>query len=229
MATSVESLEGASLAPMLRRRHRKNRGMTWLLTALMAGIAGLLIWILTYVALKGVKAINWGFITDTPPGNPSDTGGGFANGIVGSLIIVGIATLVAVPFGIGCAIYLNQYAAGRISLKALLPDKPRGTLVDLGPLSVRLKAGQEPLAELSFGAAKTSIGLPGAGWHTFDLSWSNGKARLAIDGKAGADIAIGDLGLAPKGLVWGNYPQLVIGQRTGIAAIDEVRCSRGTP
>ena len=31
------------------------------------------------------------------------------------MIIVGIATLVAVPFGIGCAIYLNQYAAGRIA------------------------------------------------------------------------------------------------------------------
>ncbi len=120
-------------------------------------------------------------------------------------------------------------AAGRISLKALLPDKPGGTLISLGPLSVRLKAGQEPVAQLSAGAAQTSVGLPGAGWHTFDLSWSNGKARLAIDGKAGADIAIGDLGLAPKGLVWGNYPQLAIGQRTGIAAIDDVRCSRGTP
>ena len=115
MATSVESLEGASLAPMLRRRHRKNRGMTWLLTALMAGIAGLLIWILTYVALKGVKAINWGFITDTPPGNPDAAGGGFYNGIIGTFEIVGIATLIALPLGIGCAVYLNQYAHGRVA------------------------------------------------------------------------------------------------------------------
>ncbi len=115
MATSVESLEGASLAPMLRRRHRKNRGMTWLLTALMAGIAALLIWILTYVALKGVKAINWGFITDTPPGNPDAAGGGFYNGIIGTFEIVGIATLIALPLGIGCAVYLNQYAHGRVA------------------------------------------------------------------------------------------------------------------
>ena len=58
----------------------------------MAAIGALLLWILIYVGLKGVKALDWGFITDTPPGNPSDTGGGFANGIVGSLEIVGIAT-----------------------------------------------------------------------------------------------------------------------------------------
>ena len=89
--------------------------MTVLLTLMMIAIGALLVWVLAYVAVQGLQALNWGFITDTPPGNPSDSGGGFANGIVGSLIIVGIATLVAVPFGIGCAIYLNQYATGRLA------------------------------------------------------------------------------------------------------------------
>jgi phosphate transport system permease protein len=116
MATSTESLGGNSpLAPMLRRRHRRDKGMTWALTALMAGIGALLVWILAYVALKGVKAINWGFLTDTPPGNPSDAGGGFYNGIIGSFEIVGMAVLIAIPLGIGCAIYLNQYATGRVA------------------------------------------------------------------------------------------------------------------
>ena len=64
---------------------------------------------------RACKALNWGFITDTPPGNPSDAGGGFVNGIIGSGVIVGLATLIAVPLGIGCAIYLNQYATGRIA------------------------------------------------------------------------------------------------------------------
>ena len=116
MATVSDSLSGNNpLASTLRKRHRVDRGMTIFLTVLMIGIGALLVWVLGYVLKQGLQAINWGFITDTPPGNPSDTGGGFANGIVGSLIIVGIATLVAVPFGIGCAIYLNQYAAGRIA------------------------------------------------------------------------------------------------------------------
>jgi phosphate transport system permease protein len=116
MATATDTLEGVDpLASALRRRHRVDRGMTVLLTAMMIGIGALLVWVLAYVAAQGLQALDWGFITDTPPGNPSDAGGGFANGIIGSLIIVGIATLVAVPFGIGCAIYLNQYAAGRIA------------------------------------------------------------------------------------------------------------------
>ena len=93
MATVTDTLSADSpLAGALRRRHRVDRGMTVLLTALMIGIGGLLVWVLGYVAVQGLQALDWGFITDTPPGNPSDTGGGFANGIVGSLIIVGIAT-----------------------------------------------------------------------------------------------------------------------------------------
>jgi phosphate transport system permease protein len=114
MATVSDSLPSSGpLTPSLRRRHRRDRGMTLLLTALMIGIGALLVWILAYVAAQGVHALDWGFLTDTPPGNPSDAGGGFYNGIIGSLEIVGIATLLALPLGIGCAIYLNQYATGR--------------------------------------------------------------------------------------------------------------------
>ena len=114
MATTAPTL-GDSLAPMLRRRHRRDRGMTLALTLLMGAIAALLVWILVYVALKGVNALDLGFLTDTPPGNPSDAGGGFYNGIIGSLEIVGIATLLSLPLGVGCAIYLNQYATGRVA------------------------------------------------------------------------------------------------------------------
>ena len=116
MATvSDTSLGAAARAPQLRRRHRRDRTMTLILTALMIGIGALLVWILAYVAIQGLQALDWGFLTDTPPGNPSDAGGGFYNGIIGSFIIVGIATLLAVPLGIGGAVYLNQYADGRIA------------------------------------------------------------------------------------------------------------------
>ena len=89
--------------------------MTLLLAGLMLAIGALLLWILVYVGMKGLNALDWGFLTDTPPGNPSDPGGGFYNGIIGSLVIVGIAALLALPLGIGGAIYLNQYATGRIA------------------------------------------------------------------------------------------------------------------
>jgi phosphate transport system permease protein len=115
MATVSETFGAGTSNPMLRRRHRRDRAMTILLTTLMVAIGGLLAWILLYVLLKGIHALNWDFLTETPPGNPSDAGGGFYNGIIGSFIIVGLAALCAVPLGIGCAIYLNQYATGRVA------------------------------------------------------------------------------------------------------------------
>jgi phosphate transport system permease protein len=116
MATATHSVLGrGSNTEQLRRRHRRDRVMTLSLTVLMIGIGALLVWILAYVAIQGLQALDWGFLTDTPPGNPSDAGGGFYNGIIGSFIVVGIATLIAIPLGIGCAIYLNQYSTGRLA------------------------------------------------------------------------------------------------------------------
>ena len=121
MATVSDTLQGSG-GSMLRRRHRRDRAMTILLSALMVAIGGLLAWILLYVALKGLNALSWEFLTDTPPGNPSDAGGGFYNGIIGSFIIVGLATAAAVPVGIACAIYLNQYAGRLAAVVRLVVD-----------------------------------------------------------------------------------------------------------
>ncbi|MGH3256180.1 MAG: phosphate ABC transporter permease PstA [Streptosporangiaceae bacterium] len=52
-----------------------------------------------------------------PPGNPASYGGGYENGIVGSLIIVGIATLIAVPFGVAAAVAMVEYG-GRFTASA---------------------------------------------------------------------------------------------------------------
>jgi phosphate transport system permease protein len=106
-----------------RRRHVVDRLMTLLLGLIVAGVIALLAWVLGYVAVKGLRAISWTFLTSTPPGNPSDTGGGFENGIVGSFIIVGIATAMAVPVGIAAAVYLMEYGRGRFaSLIRFLTD-----------------------------------------------------------------------------------------------------------
>ena len=121
MATVSDTFQGSG-GSMLRRRHRRDRAMTILLSALMVAIGGLLAWILLYVALKGLNALSWEFLTDTPPGNPSDAGGGFYNGIIGSFIIVGLATAAAVPVGIACAIYLNQYAGRLAAVVRLVVD-----------------------------------------------------------------------------------------------------------
>ncbi len=77
-----------------------------------AALAMLLI--LFYVALQGLQAINLAFITQLPRPVGID-GGGVGNGIVGSLIIVGIATLIATPVGVLCGIFLALFARGALA------------------------------------------------------------------------------------------------------------------
>ncbi|MEO7202624.1 MAG: phosphate ABC transporter permease PstA [Candidatus Tumulicola sp.] len=81
-------------------------------TALCALIgAAILILILGYVAIAGGRAINPAFLTQlpVPVGEP---GGGVANGIVGTLITVAIATLLALPIGLLCALFLALFGRG---------------------------------------------------------------------------------------------------------------------
>jgi phosphate transport system permease protein len=95
------------------RRRAVDRGMAAFLALVMAVVVVVLAWVLFYVGKQGLQFLGPQFITQTPPGNQSAAGGGFANGIVGSLIIVGLATAFSVPIGIGAAIYLHEYGGSR--------------------------------------------------------------------------------------------------------------------
>ena len=72
-----------------------------------------LIAIFGYLLYRGVGSINWAFLTQTPKpvGEP---GGGMANAIVGSAFILGIASLIGVPFGVGAGIYLAEFGRNRL-------------------------------------------------------------------------------------------------------------------
>jgi len=68
--------------------------------------------ILGTVIYRGLPALNWAFLTQLP--NPvGETGGGMANAIVGSLEILAVASLIGVPLGIGCGIYLAEYGRNK--------------------------------------------------------------------------------------------------------------------
>ncbi|MBN9567084.1 MAG: phosphate ABC transporter permease PstA [Alphaproteobacteria bacterium] len=64
--------------------------------------------ILGYVIIQGSGYINWSFLTSLPT-PVGEGGGGIANALVGSLIVVGIASLMAVPIGVGAAVFANEY------------------------------------------------------------------------------------------------------------------------
>src|SRR6202049_3171675 len=65
-----------------------------------------------YLIYKGFGSINWAFLTQTPK-PVGETGGGMANAIVGSVLILGIASAIGVPFGIGAGIYLAEFGRNR--------------------------------------------------------------------------------------------------------------------
>jgi phosphate transport system permease protein len=92
----------------LRRRMFVNRGAQTVATLGAAG-AVLVLGIMLYaVVSKGIGAINWNFITGTP-----DTGG-IGPSLVGTLIIVALATAIAAPVGVATAIYTTEFASDRI-------------------------------------------------------------------------------------------------------------------
>jgi len=68
--------------------------------------------IFAYLIYKGIGSINWAFLTQTPKpvGEP---GGGMANAIVGSGVILAIASSMGIPLGIGAGIYLSEYGRNR--------------------------------------------------------------------------------------------------------------------
>ena len=71
-----------------------------------------LVAIFGYLLYRGVGSMNWAFFTQTPK-PVGEEGGGMANAIVGSIVILGIASLIGVPFGVGAGIYLAEFGRNR--------------------------------------------------------------------------------------------------------------------
>jgi len=68
--------------------------------------------LLTYVVKQGVGGLSWSFFTELPK-PVGETGGGMANALTGSAILVGLACAVGMPVGILAGIYLAEYGKNR--------------------------------------------------------------------------------------------------------------------
>ena len=94
-----------------------------LFNAVMTGLAGLCILaalvplalVLFYVTVNGFNRLDLDLFTQLPPA-PGLQGGGIANAIVGTLIVVAIATVIAVPIGVLCAIWLAEFGGDDTSI-----------------------------------------------------------------------------------------------------------------
>jgi phosphate transport system permease protein len=99
--------------PISLRRRVTDHLMTGVAVVTVLLVLVPLIAIFGYLLYRGVGSINWAFLTQTPKpvGEP---GGGMANAIVGSAFILGIASLIGVPFGVGAGIYLAEFGQNRL-------------------------------------------------------------------------------------------------------------------
>ncbi len=70
--------------------------------------------ILFYTVREGISALNWEFFTHLPK-PVGESGGGMGNAIVGTLIMMGMSALIAVPIGLLCGIYLAEYGTNTFS------------------------------------------------------------------------------------------------------------------
>jgi phosphate transport system permease protein len=70
--------------------------------------------ILFYVVQQGARSIDWAFLTQMPK-PVGETGGGMANAIVGSLIMVGLGGVFAAPIGVLAGIYSSEYSGTRLA------------------------------------------------------------------------------------------------------------------
>jgi len=95
------------------RRHVTSGLMTGLVAALSFTAVLALVLILGDLIAKGASSLNWDFFTKNPVPT-GQTGGGVANAIVGTGVIVGLAALFGLPVGVGTGLYLAEYGSGRL-------------------------------------------------------------------------------------------------------------------
>lgn len=95
-------------------RHAKNAAATLLMggaTLLVLLPLGIIFY---HIVKSGITAITPGFFTNIPQPT-GEPGGGMANGIAGSAIMIGMASLLGLPVGIFGAVYLTEYGTGRLA------------------------------------------------------------------------------------------------------------------
>jgi phosphate transport system permease protein len=110
MSTSLGTLGTLDTRRMALHRRRKNINAVALALALGAMAFGVfwLVWILVETVRMGLGGLVWSVFTESTPPPQADVGG-LANAIVGSLLMVSLATLVGTPIGVLAGVYLAEY------------------------------------------------------------------------------------------------------------------------
>ncbi len=98
----------------VRRRQWTNRAMVAVLSGAAVVATLPLLLILFHLVREGASALSLDFFTRMPK-PVGEAGGGLANAIVGTLILIGIATGIGLPVGVGAGLYLAEYRSSPLA------------------------------------------------------------------------------------------------------------------
>lgn len=102
------------LSPYDKYRKFKSGFMSVLAVACAVAVVTPLGLILYHLLHEGFGALDWNFFTKLPQ-PPGAEGGGMANAIVGTFVLIGLAMVIAVPIGLLGAVYLSEYGSPRMN------------------------------------------------------------------------------------------------------------------
>lgn len=91
------------------RRRRTDKAMRGVLAALTLVALVPLFLVIGYLLFKGLRAVSWDFFTTDPTGSFLGNPGGIKSAILGTIEMVALATVIAVPLGLGVAVYLVEF------------------------------------------------------------------------------------------------------------------------
>lgn len=232
------------------RQQKWRRGfdqvMKWLvLLSVVVAIVPLAL-IVGDVVIQGAPAMSWNFFTQTPPPPCPNcpVTGGIVNGIEGSLLMVGLAALIAVPIGIGAGIYFSEWPESRLSFVSsftndVLAEFPTITLglfiyllivlttrtfsavagalalaIVMLPIVARTTEESLKLVPVSLREASMALGIPR--WKTvLRVVISTGKAGLATGILLAVARAAGETAPLIFTAFVSNYPPSGLFQPTG--------------
>lgn len=97
-----------------RRRRFKNIVMLGIVGFLTVIAVSPLMMVFYYILKMGLPALNLDFFTQLPAPT-GQVGGGMGNAILGSLIMIGMATIISIPIGVFGGVYLSEYGQGKLA------------------------------------------------------------------------------------------------------------------
>ncbi|HXP49579.1 MAG TPA: phosphate ABC transporter permease PtsA, partial [Bacteroidia bacterium] len=103
----------------IKRRRMKDNIFKYVVYGLTFSCLAVVLIILFYIFQKGITCINWSLFTQLPK-PVGESGGGVLNAMIGSLMLITVAALIAIPLGVAVGIYLaenrGKRAADRVSI-----------------------------------------------------------------------------------------------------------------